>query len=66
MNDNENSKQKVSDIEEISTTKIPYQAPQIKSEKLLGFGAVCNGTTNGGRKDTTGAPNFCNASRLMS
>ncbi len=43
-----------------------YLAPEIKTEKLLGFGAVCNGSTNGGRKDTTGAPNFCNASRLMS
>lgn len=46
--------------------KKEYLPPEVTSEKLLGFGAVCNGTTNGGRKDTTGAPNFCNATRLMS
>jgi|GEM_PF-2952193 len=43
-----------------------YEAPEIVTEDLMTFGALCNGTTKGGRKATTAAPNFCNASRLLS
>ena len=46
--------------------KKKYIKPELKSEKLNAFGASCNGTTNGGRKASTGAPNFCNASRVSS
>lgn len=46
--------------------KKPYRRPSIKSEKLNSYGAVCNGTTNGGRKAATTGPSFCNSTRLMS
>jgi hypothetical protein len=44
----------------------PYTAPEIRSEPLIAFGALCNGTSIGGRKASTGAPNFCNAAKLKS
>lgn len=43
-----------------------YVKPQIQSEKLNSYGAVCNGTTVGGRKASTAGPAFCNASKLNS
>jgi len=43
-----------------------YKKPKIQSEKLNSYGAVCNGTTNGGRKASATSPSFCNASRLNS
>lgn len=46
--------------------KKDFIAPEIISESLLAFGAVCNGTTTGRRKDTTAAPASCNSSRLFS
>ena len=46
--------------------KRPYRKPVIKSAEIMTFGALCNGTTNGSRKDSTGSPNFCNASKLLS
>ncbi len=46
--------------------KKKYIKPEIVSEDLVSFGALCNGTTNGNRKASTGGPNFCNASRLNS
>ena len=46
--------------------KKPYVKPQLLSEKLNSYGAVCNGTTNGGRKASSIAPAFCNSTRLMS
>jgi hypothetical protein len=46
--------------------KKKYQKPAKLSESLMTFGALCNGTTNGSRKQTTGAPDFCNASKLLS
>lgn len=46
--------------------KKKYISPEIITEELLAFGAVCNGTSNGGRKDSTGAPQFCNATRIFS
>lgn len=46
--------------------KRPYVKPEIESEDLLTYGALCNGSTNGGRKASTGAPNFCNSKKLTS
>ena len=46
--------------------KKEYVRPEITSEELMTFGAVCNGTNKGGRKATVGAPNFCNSSKLLS
>ena len=56
------------ELEEIKTTKKKksYIKPEIHSEKLMTFGAICNGTQVKGRKSSTGAPNFCNAQRLSS
>lgn len=58
----DNKKDKVEKV----TQKKKYEKPEIKSESLMAFGAVCNGMANGGRKATAGAPDFCNASRLLS
>ena len=44
--------------------KRKYQKPIIKSEALNSYGAICNGTTTGGRKASALAPTFCNANRL--
>jgi len=48
--------------------KLSYQKPEIKSEPLTTVAALCNGVTppTGGRKASTGAPNFCQASKLKS
>lgn len=46
--------------------KKKYHKPKLKSESLMGFGALCNGLAIGGRKATTGAPDFCTASKLLS
>jgi|GEM_PF-1646365 len=46
--------------------KRKYQSPKIVSEDLLAFGALCNGMTGGGRKASTGSPNFCNSGKLLS
>lgn len=46
--------------------KRKYQKPSLKTESLTAIAAVCNGGTGGGRKATTGAPNFCSASKLKS
>lgn len=46
--------------------KKTYVKPAISSEKLNSYGALCNGTTVGGRKDTTAGPSFCNATRINS
>jgi hypothetical protein len=43
-----------------------YIKPKIQSEKLNSYGALCNGTTTGGRKSTVTGPSFCNAGRLNS
>ncbi len=49
-----------------SRLKKKYISPKIMSEELMAFGALCNGSTGGGRKASTGAPNFCNTSKLLS
>jgi len=46
--------------------KKKYIKPELTSEKLNAYGALCNGTTSGGRKASSGAPNFCNSRRLNS
>lgn len=46
--------------------KKQYIKPKIISEKLNSYGAVCNGSTAGGRKASTAGPAFCNASRISS
>jgi len=46
--------------------KRPYESPRIESESLTAFGASCNGTTNGGRKETVPGPPPCNSARLKS
>ncbi len=50
----------------VSKKKRPYQKPTIVTEELMSFGALCNGTSTGGRKAAAGAPTFCNPSRLTS
>ena len=49
-----------------NTAKKKYKKPGLRTENLMTFGALCNGSTNGGRKASTGAPDFCNASKLLS
>jgi hypothetical protein len=51
---------------ETAPTKKKYQKPSLRTENLMTFGALCNGTTAGQRKQSTGAPNFCNATKLLS
>ncbi|HXH76822.1 MAG TPA: hypothetical protein VNJ08_17770 [Bacteriovoracaceae bacterium] len=46
--------------------KKPYNKPEIQSEKLNSYGALCNGTTLAGRKASTTAPSFCNSAKLLS
>jgi hypothetical protein len=43
-----------------------YEKPTCKTESLMTFGALCNGSVTGGRKQSTGAPNFCNSGKLLS
>lgn len=55
--------------QEIKTPKLKkkqYTKPKIRSEKIMTFGAQCNGVASGGRKASAGAPDFCNTSRLLS
>lgn len=52
------------DTSEKSTEKKVYEKPQLRSEKLMTFGALCNGTTTGGRKQTGPVP--CNTGKLLS
>lgn len=50
--------------------KKKYEKPVIETEEMILFGqggsggGSCNGTSNGGRKSTTAAPENCNASKL--
>lgn len=60
-----NSKNKINDKSK-DRPKKKYVKPEIRSEKLMTFGAICNGSPGGGRKSTAGSPDFCAASRLMS
>ncbi|OIQ19904.1 MAG: hypothetical protein BM556_05300 [Bacteriovorax sp. MedPE-SWde] len=53
-------------LSEETKVKKPYSKPEIESEKLNTYGAVCNGTFNGGRKASTAPPTPCRASRLNS
>ena len=46
--------------------KKPYQKPTIESEKLNVYGALCNGTTENGRKASIAPPAACNSARLNS
>lgn len=52
--------------EEVQKKK--YEKPSIESEDLNIYGAVCNGTTRGGRKATAdiNPPPICNVSKLNS
>ncbi|MEQ1878571.1 MAG: hypothetical protein ABL958_18155 [Bdellovibrionia bacterium] len=52
--------------EPVAPEKKQYEPPKVESESLMAFGALCNGSTSGGRKASTGGPNFCNASKLLS
>lgn len=57
------------DSKETDAKKKPkrkYIKPDIQSEKLNSYGALCNGTTGGGRKASTTAPAFCNATKRNS
>lgn len=51
------------DQDESPKQKKEYVKPEILSEDLISFGAVCNGGTVGGRKATTVA---CNKRKLNS
>lgn len=57
MKDNEKNKK---------PKKKKYKKPELKSEKVMAFGAGCNGMATGGRKATAGAPDFCNTMKLLS
>lgn len=48
-----------------NTKKKTYKKPTIKSQKILeaGLTTTCNGTTTGGRKETTGGG--CTTGRLL-
>lgn len=46
--------------------KKKYQKPQLKSEKVMAFGAQCNGSPGSGRKAAAGAPDFCVAGKILS
>jgi hypothetical protein len=46
--------------------KKKYHKPRIQSENLMTFGALCNGTLVGGRKQTASAPDNCTAGKLLS
>ncbi len=59
--ENQNEEEVLQDSE-----KRAYTKPQIQTEELITFGAACNGMAVGGRKASTGAPNFCQANRLLS
>lgn len=60
-----NPKKEIQDESAVPAKK-PYTKPEIHSESLMAFGALCNGTVTAGRKASTGAPNFCNATKLLS
>jgi len=51
---------------ESKAEKKKYIKPAMVSEKLNSYGALCNGTTTGGRKASTTAPAFCNATKRNS
>lgn len=62
MKDNESTNEKNTS----SKTKKKYVKPSIQSDKLNSYGALCNGTTTGGRKASVTGPAFCNSARLNS
>lgn len=59
-----NSIKKESDIAENKKNKKKYNKPKVKSEKIMMFGALCNGTSTGGRKQTTAGG--CASTKLLS
>lgn len=46
--------------------KKKYTKPKMQSEQLMTFGALCNGSLAGGRKQTASAPDNCSAGKLLS
>jgi hypothetical protein len=46
--------------------KKKYNKPRIQTEALMTFGALCNGSLSGGRKQTASAPDNCSAGKLLS
>lgn len=46
--------------------KKKYVKPAIQTEALTAVAALCNGGRSGGRKASTGAPNFCQTAKLKS
>lgn len=46
--------------------KRAYVKPRMRTENLTVVAAVCNGSGGGGRKATTGAPDFCTSNSLKS
>ena len=54
------------DDTKVKTKKKKYKKPILKKEKVMAFGAGCNGMAVGGRKASAGAPDFCSASKLLS
>ena len=57
---------KKTDHKSENQSETKYEKPEIVSEPILAFGAVCNGTPKGGRKQTTSAPDNCNSTKLWS
>ncbi len=56
------SKDKNKDLEK----KKEYTKPSIVSDELVSFGALCNGSNNGGRKASTVGVDPCNSRKLNS
>lgn len=56
--------------EKKTTKKKPYQKPEITTDNMDlfghagGGGSTCNGTSTGGRKSTTAAPETCSGAKL--
>tara|TARA_R110000868_G_scaffold132380_2_gene343134 strand:+ start:68317 stop:68481 length:165 start_codon:yes stop_codon:yes gene_type:complete len=46
--------------------KKEYVKPEIESEELMAFAAVCNGNPVGGRKASVADPDNCRSNRLNS
>ena len=47
-------------------SKKKYNKPELKKERVMVFGAGCNGKKSGGRKASAGAPDFCTPGKLLS
>jgi len=53
--------------DEKNPKKKKYNKPKIESEKLMAYGALCDGMAGGGKKDSTAMPTpGCDTPKLFS